>query len=69
MTFREYDRKTFIADTAAEFARRRISKREFLRRSALAGLGLSGFATTFLGQGRPFDVMLVSRFTSRTSGR
>ena len=30
MSFKDYDKKTFIADTAAEFASRRISKRDFL---------------------------------------
>ncbi len=54
MSFKEHDRKTYLADTARAFAQRRISKREFLRRTALAGLGFSAFASTFLGRGRPF---------------
>ncbi|MBX6321910.1 MAG: sugar ABC transporter substrate-binding protein [Rhodospirillaceae bacterium] len=54
MSFREHDRKTFIADACDDFTRRRISKREFLRRMGLAGIGFSGFAATFLGGPRPF---------------
>ena len=54
MNFKDYDRRTYVADTARAFTARRIDKREFLRRMSLAGVGLSGFATTFLGQGRPF---------------
>ncbi len=42
-----------VADSAAAYAERRIGKREFLRRLALAGVGLSGFATAALGQSRP----------------
>jgi len=51
---KEYDRKTFIADSAKAFAERRITKREFLRRLGIAGLGLSGFAAAMLGRTRPF---------------
>ena len=54
MSLRDYDRRTYIADTARAFTQRRIDKREFLRRMTLAGMGFSGFASTFLGQGRPF---------------
>jgi len=54
MSFKEHDRKTFIADTARDFAARRISKREFLRRTALAGVGFSAFAVGLLGNTRPF---------------
>jgi multiple sugar transport system substrate-binding protein len=54
MSLRDFDRRTFIADTAKAFTEHRIGKREFLRRMALAGVGFSGFASTFLGHGRPF---------------
>lgn len=54
MDMNEYDRKTFIADSAKAFAERRITKREFLRRLGIAGLGLSGFAAAMLGRTRPF---------------
>src|SRR5919204_6160659 len=54
MSFREHDKKTFIADAARDFAARRISKREFLRRTALAGVGFSAFAAGLLGNTRPF---------------
>lgn len=54
MSFKKHDRQTFIADTARAFSERRISKREFLRKMAFAGIGFSAFATTFLGRSRPF---------------
>jgi multiple sugar transport system substrate-binding protein len=54
MSLRDFDRRTFIADTARAYTERRIGKREFLRKMSLAGIGFSGFATTFLGGHRPF---------------
>jgi len=36
----EHDRKGYVADSAGAFAKRRIGKREFLRRLGLAGIGL-----------------------------
>ena len=44
MSFREHDKKTFIADTARDFAARRISKRDFLRKMGMAGVGFSAFS-------------------------
>ena len=52
---REDDRKGYVADSARAFAERRIGKREFLRRLAVAGVGLSSFATGMLGGNRPFS--------------
>ena len=52
---REDDRKGYVADSARAFAERRIGKREFLRRLAVAGVGLSSFATAMLGGNRPFS--------------
>lgn len=54
MSFREHDRKTFIADACRDLTERRISKRDFLRKMGLAGIGFSTFASTYLGRGRPF---------------
>lgn len=54
MSFREHDKKTFIIDTARDFAARRISKRDFLRKAGLAGVGFSAFASGLLGSTRPF---------------
>jgi len=59
MSFKKFDQQTFIADTAAAFAGRRISKREFLRKMGLAGVGFSAFAAGLLGRSRPsrtFDI-------------
>lgn len=61
MSFKEHDRKTFIADTARAFAERRISKREFLRKMAIAGVGFSAFASSFLGKPRPFGGLLGNK--------
>ena len=55
MSFKDYDRKTYIADLAGKFARRGMTKREFLRKSAMAGVGFSSFAAAFLGGVRPFN--------------
>jgi multiple sugar transport system substrate-binding protein len=54
MSFREHDKKTFIIDTARGFAQRRISKRDFLRKAGMAGIGFSAFASGLLGSTRPF---------------
>ena len=49
MSFKEHDKKTFIVDSANAYTRREISKREFLRRMGLAGLGFSSFGLGMLG--------------------
>ena len=54
MSFKQYDRKTYIADLAGRFGQRQMSKREFLKRAALAGVGFSAFSASFLGGVRPF---------------
>ncbi|MGI9509282.1 MAG: ABC transporter substrate-binding protein, partial [Geminicoccaceae bacterium] len=54
MSFKQYDRQTYIADLAGRFARRGMTKREFLRKTAMAGVGFSAFSASFLGGVRPF---------------
>jgi multiple sugar transport system substrate-binding protein len=54
VSFKEHDRRTFIVDSCNAYSRKRISKREFLRRMGLAGVGLSTFAGSMLGSQRPF---------------
>ena len=54
MSFKDYDKKTFIADTASDYAARRISKREFLKKVGMAGVGFSAFGAGMLGNTRPF---------------
>ena len=62
MGFKKHDKQTFIADSAAAFAGRRITKREFLRRMGLAGVGFSAFSLGMLGNTRPFrNPGLISR--------
>ncbi len=49
MSFRDHDRRTFIIDAATAYTARKISKREFLRRAGLAGIGFSSFGLAMLG--------------------
>ena len=49
MSFKGYDKQTFIVDSAKAFGDRKISKREFLRRMGIAGIGFSGFSMGLLG--------------------
>jgi multiple sugar transport system substrate-binding protein len=49
MSFKGFDRQTFIVDSAKAFGSRKISKREFLRRMGIVGIGFSGFAGGLLG--------------------
>ncbi|MGE5156598.1 MAG: ABC transporter substrate-binding protein [Gemmatimonas sp.] len=49
MGFKEHDKRTFIIDSANAFTARTISKREFLRRMGLAGIGFSSFGLGMLG--------------------
>ena len=52
MNFKNYDRQSYIIDTANAFTNKRISKRDFLRKMGLAGVGFSAFATGMLGVNR-----------------
>src|SRR5689334_25403549 len=52
MSFKEHDKRTFVIDTANAYTDRRISKREFLRRMGLAGIGFSSFGLATLGGAR-----------------
>ena len=63
---KENDRKTYIADSARAFVKRRIGKREFLRRLGVAGLGLSSFGATMLGGNRPFPATMATRALADT---
>ena len=40
MSFKKFDQQTFIIDTANAYTSRQISKREFLRKMGMAGIGL-----------------------------
>lgn len=65
MGFRKHDKQTFIADTAAAFASRRITKREFLRCMGLAGVGFSAYSLGLLGNRRTFsNPVLMNRSTA-----
>jgi len=49
MSLKEHDQRTFIIDSANAYTARAISKREFLRRMGLAGIGFSTFGLAMLG--------------------
>src|SRR3954453_8332033 len=49
MSLKEHDKRTFIIDSANAYTACRISKREFLRRMGLAGIGFSSFSLGMLG--------------------
>src|SRR5262245_38483715 len=66
MSFKDYDKKTFIADTARDFAARRISKRDFLKKMALAGVGFSAFNAGLLGTGHQPGKGIVSSAEAQT---
>src|SRR5438045_9431596 len=48
MSLKEHDKRTFIIDSANAYTARQISKREFLRRRGLAGIGFSSFGLAML---------------------
>ena len=52
MSFKKFDQQTFIVDSANAYTNRQISKREFLRRMGLAGVGFSAFGLGMLGNPR-----------------
>ena len=54
MSFKDYDKKTFIADTARDFAARRISKRDFLQEDRHGRRRLLGLRVGLLGNTRRF---------------
>ena len=52
MSFKGFDRQTYIVDSAKAFGSRKISKREFMRRMGMAGIGFSAFSAGLLGNTR-----------------
>jgi hypothetical protein len=60
MSFKGFDRQTYIVDSAKAFGSRQITKREFLRRMGIAGIGFSGFAAGLLGNTRRRGGLLSS---------
>jgi multiple sugar transport system substrate-binding protein len=49
LSFKDHDKRTFIIDSANAYTQRKISKRAFLRRMGLAGIGFSSFGLAMLG--------------------
>ena len=52
MSFKNHDKQTFIVDTANAFTQKKVSKRDFLRKMGLAGVGFSAFSAGMLGRSR-----------------
>lgn len=52
MSFKKFDKQTFIVDTANAFSDRQISKRDFMRKMGMAGIGFSAFGAGLLGNQR-----------------
>ena len=49
MSFKKFDKQTFIVDSANAYTNRQISKRDFLRKMTMAGVGFSAFGAGMLG--------------------
>lgn len=49
MSFKNFQRQTFIVDTANAFTKKQISKRDFLKKMGIAGIGFSAFSAGMLG--------------------
>lgn len=54
MSFRQHDKQSFVVDACNAYTNRQISKRDFLRKLGLAGVGFSAFGAGMLGGSRPF---------------
>lgn len=54
MSFRQHDKQSFVVDACNAYTGRQISKRDFLRRMGLAGVGFSAFGAGMLGGSRAF---------------
>jgi multiple sugar transport system substrate-binding protein len=52
MSFKNHSRQSFIIDTANAYTQRKISKRDFLRKMGIAGIGFSAFSASMLGTPR-----------------
>ena len=52
MSFKKHDQQTFIVDTANAYTNKEISKRDFLRKMGMAGIGFSAFSAGMLGNQR-----------------
>ena len=49
MSFKNHQRQQFIVDTANAYTNKKISKRDFLRKMGMAGIGFSAFGAGMLG--------------------
>jgi len=55
MSFKSFKKQSFIIDTANKFTAGRMTKRDFLKKMGMAGVGFSAYSAGMLGgPGRPF---------------
>ena len=55
MSFKRFNKQNFIVDSANKFTAGKMSKRDFLKKMGVAGVGFSAFSAGMLGGGRrPF---------------
>lgn len=54
MSFKNFDKQNYLINTANAFTKGTMSKRDFLRKMGVAGVGLSAFSAGLLGGTRPF---------------
>ena len=61
MSFKKFDKQTFIVDSANAYTNREISKRDFIKKMALAGVGFSAFGAGMLGNQRGINKGLLNQ--------
>ncbi|MEM9710051.1 MAG: extracellular solute-binding protein [Pseudomonadota bacterium] len=69
MSFKNHQRQQFIIDTANAYTRRKITKRDFLRKLGMAGVGFSAFGAGMLGghnRGRGLQLGNMARAEGHT---
>lgn len=66
MSFKSFQRQNYIVDTANAFSKRKISKRDFMRKMGMAGIGFSAFSAGMLGGRRPFNINMAHAAENNT---
>jgi len=55
MSFKSFDKQNFIIDAANKFTAGKMTKRDFLKKMGIAGVGMSAYSAGMLGgNNRPF---------------
>lgn len=66
MSFKNFQRQNYIIDTANAFTNKKISKRDFMRKMGMAGIGFSAFSAGMLGGTRPFSINMAHAAENNT---